>query len=325
MQPRALNKITVKTENLSHVYSENTPLAHSALENINMEVFEGDFFGIIGHTGSGKSTLIQHFNYLLKATEGKIFIAGEELTGDKKTLTNLRQKCGMVFQYPEYQLFGETAKEDVAFGLHNFIGVKSDKNKEGLTIEEIDQRVKEAIEKVGLDYEEIKDKSPFQMSGGQKRRLAIAGIIVTKPEILILDEPTAGLDPKGKGEILQLIRELHSSYTKTVIMISHDMDEIAENCNRVMVMHEGKVAIVEESKILFKTESLMEKYCLDIPLVSKVILTLAKKGLEVEFCGNNRELSKEIAKAIGIAKEQGKKLKKIEFSSLNFLNNKEEI
>ncbi|MFI3167679.1 MAG: ATP-binding cassette domain-containing protein [Bacillota bacterium] len=308
--------VTVKCVGLTHTYGENTPLAKTAVENINLEIFEGDFFGILGHTGSGKSTLIQHFNYLLKPTSGEIHICGEKLAGDKTTLTALRRKCGMVFQYPEYQLFGETCQEDVAFGLENFYGEKSAKNPEGLTREEMDEKIKIAIERVGLKYEEIKDKSPFQLSGGQKRRLAIAGIIVTDPEILILDEPTAGLDPKGKGEILALIRTLHKTSTKTIIMISHDMDEIAENCNRVMVMKDGKNEITLPASELFSDEDLMKKHCLDIPLVSKVILACRKKGLRVKFCGTNRELAQEIANEIRKAKLLGSYIKPIELSEV---------
>ncbi len=292
-----------------------------------MQVFEGDFFGILGHTGSGKSTLIQHFNYLLKPTSGEIFICGDKLEGDKATLTALRRKCGMVFQYPEYQLFGETCKEDVAFGLQNFYGEKSDKNPNGLSKAEMEEKIQIAIERVGLNYNEIKDKSPFQLSGGQKRRLAIAGIIVTDPEILILDEPTAGLDPKGKGEILSLVRTLHSSVTKTIVMISHDMDEIAENCNRVMVMKDGKCEITLETAELFSNEQLMKQHCLDIPLVSKVLLACRKKGLNVQFCGTNRELAKEIANEIRKAKLLGGEVKEIKYEDLNldfFANKREE-
>ncbi len=309
-------KITVEARNLCHTYSAGTPLAKTAVVDITFKIYEGDFFGILGHTGSGKSTLIQHFNYLLKPTSGEIFICSEKLEGDKTTLIPLRRKCGMVFQYPEYQLFGETCTEDVAFGLKNFYGEKTEKNPDGLTKEQISEKVRTAIERVGLNYFEIKDKSPFQLSGGQKRRLASAGIIVTEPEILILDEPTAGLDPKGKGEILALIRHLHKSTTKTIVMISHDMDEIAENCNRVMVMKNGRCETTVEASELFSNEELMLEHCLDIPLVSKVLLCCKKKGLDVKFCQTNREMAKEISGAIRKAKQEGKKIKKIDVADL---------
>ncbi|MFI3129547.1 MAG: ATP-binding cassette domain-containing protein [Bacillota bacterium] len=303
--------VTIETRNLTHTYGANTPLFKTAVSDVTFKVFEGDFFGILGHTGSGKSTLIQHFNYLLKPTSGEVFICGEKLEGNKETLTALRRRCGMVFQYPEYQLFGETCTEDVAFGLHNFYGLKTDKNPNGLSQEQITEKVRIAIERVGLNYNEIKDKSPFQLSGGQKRRLAIAGIIVTEPDILILDEPTAGLDPKGKGEILALIRMLHKQTTKTIIMISHDMDEIAENCNRIMVMKDGKAEITTEASTLFSSEQLMLEHCLDIPLVSKVLLACRKKGLNVKFHGTNREMAAEIAEEIRKAKLLGSSVKAI--------------
>ncbi len=321
MQTENLNcpqrAITIETRNLTHTYGANTPLYKTAVSDVTFKVFEGDFFGILGHTGSGKSTLIQHFNYLLKPTSGEIYICGEKLEGNKETLTALRRRCGMVFQYPEYQLFGETCTEDVAFGLHNFYGEKTVKNPNGLTKEQISEKVRIAIERVGLNYNEIKDKSPFQLSGGQKRRLAIAGIIVTEPDILILDEPTAGLDPKGKGEILALIRMLHKNTTKTIVMISHDMDEIAENCNRIMVMKDGKAEITIEAEKLFSNEELMLEHCLDIPLVSKVLLACKKKGLNVKFHGTNREMAAEIAEEIRKAKLLGGSVREIAVSDLN--------
>ena len=213
----------IVAEKLSHVYSPKSKFAVAALKDVSLTIDEGEFFGIIGHTGSGKSTFVQHLNGLIKADKGsgKLRVGEFDLLDKKCDFKKLRAKIGMVFQYPEYQLFADTVEADVAFGLRNFFP--------GLKEEEVKFRVKEALETVGLDYEEVKEKSPFDLSGGQKRRAAIAGVIVTKPEILVLDEPVAGLDPKGKKEFFALLHALHASFVRTVVIVSHDMDNVAEH------------------------------------------------------------------------------------------------
>ena len=216
----------VVIKGLSFTYSAGTPYEKKALTNINLEINEGDFLGIIGHTGSGKSTFIQHINGLIKPQEGEIEIFSLKLTKAKRpkvNLRSLRSKVGMVFQYPEYQLFADTVEKDVAFGPKNL----------GLSAEEVSERVKQAIEMVGLDYEAVKDRAPFELSGGQKRRVAIAGIIAMRPRMLILDEPTAGLDPYGKEQILNLIKHLKEHCSPTIVVISHDIDEITRFANRI--------------------------------------------------------------------------------------------
>lgn len=222
----------IVAKGLKYVYNPKSPFASTALDGVGIEIKEGEFFGIIGHTGSGKSTFVQHLNGLLKLTDGYLKIGDYDLAEKKCNFLELRSKVGMVFQYPEYQLFAETVEKDVEFGLKNF--------RKDLSEEESRAAVKEALETVGLDWEEVKDASPFELSGGQKRRVAIAGVIVTKPEILILDEPAAGLDPLGKKELMELLHSIHGGWCKTIIIVSHDMDEIAENCTRAAVFRREK-------------------------------------------------------------------------------------
>lgn len=305
---------------LSYTYSPKSPFPAKALQNVTLTINEGEFFGIIGHTGSGKSTFVQHLNGLIAVQSGSLWIGDFDLGQNKKIkkqeeienrlldrynnlseipeelkikLENrykkykkpdyieLRQKVGMVFQYPEYQLFAETVFDDVAFGLKNFI--KLDKN---LTQEQKNnfyaEAVKSALLTVGLDYDEIKDKSPFDLSGGQKRRVAIAGVIVTKPEILILDEPAAGLDPVGKKEVMELLQKLKRSWCKTVIVVSHDMDEVVENCTRVAVFADGKLESVSTPKELFKRSEKLIELGLDIPVTAKCKLLLEQQGIDIE-------------------------------------------
>ena len=223
----------IVAEGLNYTYSAKSKFAVHALKDVSLTVEEGEFFAIVGHTGSGKSTFVQHLNGLIRVGKhcGKLTVGEYDLTAKKCDLKALRSKIGMVFQYPEYQLFAETVAEDVAFGLKNF---------EKLTPEQTAAAVKEAMETVGLPYEEFKDKSPFEMSGGQKRRAAIAGVIVTKPEVLVLDEPVAGLDPQGKRDFFALLHELHRTFVKTVIFISHDMDDVAEHATKVAVFDRGE-------------------------------------------------------------------------------------
>ena len=217
----------IVAKGLTYVYNPKSPFAGKALSGVDLTIDEGEFFGIIGHTGSGKSTFVQHLNALLRLTGGSLKVGEYDLADKKCNFLELRSKVGMVFQYPEYQLFAETVEQDVAFGLKNF---RKDLDKDG-----VQAAVKEALETVGLDWQQVKDSSPFELSGGQKRRVAIAGVIVTKPEILILDEPAAGLDPLGKQELMQLLHSIHGGWCKTIVIVSHDMDEIAENCTRAAV------------------------------------------------------------------------------------------
>ena len=252
-------RMRIQAEHLSYTYNPGSPFSSAALKDVSLSVEEGEFFGIIGHTGSGKSTFVQHLNALLRVPTSlkkyrkkrksppsdTVLKVGEFDLTDKKTDFNaLRSKVGMVMQYPEYQLFAETVFEDVAFGYKNFAPEKPTK-------EQVESAVRDALTIVGLNYDEVKEMSPFDLSGGQKRRVAIAGVIVTKPEILVLDEPAAGLDPLGKQEVMELLHRLHASWCKTIIIVSHDMDEIAENCTRVAVFSDGEVKYVLPPKELF--------------------------------------------------------------------------
>ena len=264
--------MSIVIEDLSYTYSPKTPYEKVALKNITLTIDDGDFLGIVGHTGSGKSTLVSHFNGLTKLMSGKLIVDGIDLSL-KYDYKKLRSKVGMVFQYPEYQLFAETVFADVAFGLKNF-------SKTPLSENETARAVREALETVGLSYEEVKDKSPFELSGGQKRRAAIAGVIVTKPEILVLDEPAAGLDPLGKEEIAALLKKVHSDWCKTVIVVSHDMDEIAEACDRAAVFSEGKIAFCDTPERLFTDRAdALYSLGLDIPVTAKISRELEKFGV----------------------------------------------
>lgn len=283
----------IDVKNLTFTYSKKSPFASKALNGLNLHIDDGEFFGIIGHTGSGKSTLVQHFNALIKLPQAEkgyrpkrvkkgmqppvlpeITVGEFDLTNKKTDFKALRSNVGMVFQYPEYQLFAETVFADVAFGLKNF--------KKDLKPEEIERAVRDSIEVVGLNYDEVKDKSPFDLSGGQKRRVAIAGVIVTKPRILILDEPAAGLDPLGKKEIMELLHKLHREWCSTVIIVSHDMDEVAENCTKVAVIAEGRVVMCESPAKLFSREDELIALGLDVPLTSKISAELKKSGIIVQ-------------------------------------------
>lgn len=263
--------MSIKIENLCHVYMPGTPFEKVALDNINLEINDGDFTAIIGHTGSGKSTLIQHINGLLEPTSGQIFVDGVDITKDKASLIEVRKKVGLVFQYPEYQLFEETIAKDIAFGPKNL----------GLNDDEIQKRVIEAMEMVGLDYEIYKDKSPFDLSGGQKRRVAIAGVIAMKPKVLILDEPTAGLDPKGRDDIFYQIKKLHSEYNLTIIIVSHSMEDVAKIANSVIVMSDGKIVLNDSTSKVFNNSDLLESIGLGVPQVTYLMKTLKEKGFDV--------------------------------------------
>ena len=261
----------IKIEDLKYTYSPKSPFEKVALDGITFEVNEGDTVGIIGATGSGKSTLSQHLNALIRIQKGKIFIGDHELHAKKVDLGAIRQAVGMLFQYPEYQLFADTVLDDVAFGPRNF----------GKSKEDAEILSRYALEQVGVDFERIKDKSPFELSGGQKRRVAIAGIIASKPEILVLDEPTAGLDPKGKKEILDLVVALKKSYVKTAIMISHNMDEIAEYCNRVIVLKNSKLLYDTTPKELFSSKEMLLKTGLNPPHIVRIKNLLEEGGIDL--------------------------------------------
>lgn len=260
----------IKTENLTHIYSPDTPFEKAAINGLNIEIEEGKFVGIMGHTGSGKSTFIQHLNGLLKPTSGKIYIDGEDIWKDKQTLRQTRFKVGLVFQYPEYQLFEETVYKDIAFGPKNM----------GLSEDEIDSRVREAAGLVGIDEKMLK-KSPFDLSGGQKRRAAIAGVMAMKPKILILDEPTAGLDPYGRDKILEEIDNYHEQTKSTVLLVSHSMEDIAKHAEQILVMNKSEVFCFGETADVFKRAEEIEKIGLDIPQISKIAARLRENGVDI--------------------------------------------
>ncbi|MEG0570793.1 MAG: energy-coupling factor transporter ATPase [Oscillospiraceae bacterium] len=260
----------IKTENLTYLYSQGTPFQKVAIDNINIEIEQGELVGIIGHTGSGKSTLIQHLNGLLKPFSGKVLIDGVDIFSDKKILHENRFNVGLVFQYPEYQLFEETVFKDIAFGPTNM----------GLSKEEVEKSVLEAANCVGLSNE-LLEKSPFELSGGQKRRVAIAGVIAMKPKVLILDEPTAGLDPKGRDRILSMIKSYHESQKNTVILVSHSMEDIAKYATKVLVMNQAKIYTYATVDEVFSHSEDIEKIGLDVPQITKVFKALYKSGYNV--------------------------------------------
>ena len=262
--------LVIKTENLTYVYGQGTPFQKTAVDNVNLTFEGGEIIGVIGHTGSGKSTLIQHFNGLLKPTSGKITLDGEDIWADKSKLRQVRFNVGLVFQYPEYQLFEETVYKDIAFGPGNM----------GLSKEEIDKRVREAAQFVGLK-EELLEKSPFELSGGQKRRVAIAGVIAMEPKVLILDEPTAGLDPKGRNKILDQIKAYHEKVQNTILLVSHSMEDVANYAEKVLVMNEAKVFAYDTVENVFARSDELKAIRLAVPQVTNVFHKLRDEGLDV--------------------------------------------
>lgn len=263
--------MSIKIENLTHVYMPKTPFEKKALDDVNLVIEDGEFLALIGHTGSGKSTLIQHLNGLLEPSSGRILVDDIDLTNKETKLTNIRKKIGLVFQYPEYQLFEETIEKDIAFGPNNL----------GLSQEEVSERVKKSMEMVGLDYETYKDVSPFDLSGGQKRRVAIAGVIAMEPKVLILDEPTAGLDPKGRDDILEQIKILHEKYKMTIVLVSHSMEDVGKLAERIVVMNKGKVALMGKPAEIFKEVEILEEIGLAVPQVTYLMRALKEKGFNV--------------------------------------------
>ena len=261
----------IEINNLTHIYSEGMPFEKRAIDNLNLKIEENEFIGLIGHTGSGKSTFIQHLNGLLKPSSGEIIIDGKKIDKSGTNLTELRKKIGLVFQYPEYQLFEETIEKDIAFGPNNL----------ELSEEEVLKRVKNSMDLVGLDYEIYKDKSPFDLSGGLKRRVAIAGVLAMEPKVLILDEPTAGLDPRGRDEILSEIKSIHEKRKITVILVSHSMEDVAKIAERIIVMDKGKLFLDSNPREIFRNEDKLLSVGLGIPQITSLMRTLKKKGLDI--------------------------------------------
>ena len=260
----------IRVEGLTHTYGQDTPFCRSAVDGVSLEIYRGEFLGIIGHTGSGKSTLIQHLNGLLQPTVGKIYLDGRDIWADPKKIRDVRFRVGLVFQYPEYQLFEETAYKDIAFGPKNM----------GLDQGEIDRRVRAAARFAGLD-EGLLEKSPFDLSGGQKRRVAIAGVIAMEPKVLILDEPTAGLDPVGTESILSNIRAYHKAQNATIIMVSHSMEEMARTVDRLVVVNDGKIALEGAPSQVFQHGQELEDMGLGIPQMTRVFNRLKAMGVDV--------------------------------------------
>ena len=261
----------LQVKNLTHIYSEGTPFEHKALDSVSFCVERGEFIGIIGHTGSGKSTLMQHLNGLLKPSSGQVLLDGQDIWSDKALTRQARFRVGLVFQYPEYQLFEETVYRDIAFGPKNM----------KLSEEEIDRRVREAAGFVGITEEQL-NMSPFDLSGGQKRRVAIAGVIAMEPEVLILDEPTAGLDPAGREEILANIEDYRRSKNATIMMVSHSMNDVARLTDRLIVMNGAKLAFDDSPGNIFRRAEELEGMGLDIPELTRVFMRLKQLGLDVE-------------------------------------------
>ena len=261
----------ITVENLTHTYGAGTPFEHSAVEGLSMSVRRGELLGLIGHTGSGKSTLIQHLNGLLRPTAGRVLLDGRDIWAEPKKIRDVRFRVGLVFQYPEYQLFEETVYRDIAFGPKNM----------GLQGGELDRRVREAARFAGLD-EALLDKSPFALSGGQKRRVAIAGVIAMEPEVLVLDEPSAGLDPRGREELLAYIRAYHRERGNTVVLVSHSMEEIARYAGRIVVLSRGKTLMSGTPREVFSRGSELLQAGLDVPQATRIAMELQKRGLPID-------------------------------------------
>ena len=265
-----MSSIVLETKNLSHIYSEGTTSRVDAIRDICLKIEKGELVGVIGHTGSGKSTLIQHFNGLLKGNSGVVLLEGKDIWQDKKNIRQVRFKVGICFQYPEYQLFEETVYKDIAFGPKNM----------KLSDEEIDKRVRNTIEFVGLD-ESYLDKSPFELSGGEKRRVAIAGVMAMEPEVLILDEPCAGLDPKGRDTVLDLIREYRQKTNSTVLVVSHSMEDISKIATKVLVMNKGELAYYDSVDGVFSHACELREMGLNIPEITQLFIKLREAGFDV--------------------------------------------
>lgn len=261
----------IQVKELTHIYAEGMPFETVALDHINFEIEQGEFVGIIGHTGSGKSTMIQHLNGLLKPKSGQIFIDGMDITDKSVKMRDIRRRIGLVFQYPEYQLFEETVHKDIAFGPLNL----------GISKDEVDVRVKEAMSLVRLDYEQIAHRSPFALSGGQKRRVAIAGVVAMKPKVLILDEPTAGLDPKAHGDILKMVETIHKEEGITILLVSHNMGDVARLADKILVMDSGRLAMMGTPNEVFCRVEELKNMDLALPPATEFMYRLKKEGIPV--------------------------------------------
>lgn len=281
--------MSIEVKGLTHIYNEGLPHESVALEGVTFSAQDGQLVGIIGHTGSGKSTLVQHLNGLLKPKSGSIVVGGTDITSDGVVMRDIRKKIGLVFQYPEYQLFEETVAKDVAFGPANL----------GLSEAEIDECVKEAIEMVGLDYEKVKNVSPFELSGGQKRRAAIAGVIAMKPEVLILDEPTAGLNPKAHADILNMVETIHRKSKNIIFLVSHNMNDIASMSDKVLVMNNGRLVMDGTPAEVFSREEELKSMGLALPDSMEIMMRLKKAGMDINTdCLTMDEVAEEIAKVL---------------------------
>ena len=261
----------LELKNLTHTYSAGSAFQATAINNVSLTIEDGEFICVLGHTGSGKSTLVQHLNGLLKPTSGQVLIDGEDLNGEGVNRRSIRQKVGLVFQYPEYQLFEETVAKDIAFGPKNL----------GLSDDEIDRRVRTAMEAVHLDYDKYAERSPFELSGGQMRRVAIAGVLAMEPKVLILDEPTAGLDPRGRDRILNMIRDLHAKGGVTVVMVSHSMEDAARLATRLVVMSRGQLVATGTPREIFSQVEMMESIGLAVPEAARLAALLRAKGFSL--------------------------------------------
>jgi energy-coupling factor transport system ATP-binding protein len=260
----------IELANVSHVYQDENNV--KALKNINLQIDKGEFIGIVGHTGSGKSTLVQLFNGLIIPSSGVVKVNGKNITNEKSNLKKTRRHVGLVFQYPEHQLFEETVYQDIAFGPKNL----------GLNETEIENRVKEVMKLVELDFEKFKDRSPFNLSGGQQRKVAIAGVLALQPDVLVLDEPSAGLDPQGRKQLINLLNYLYQELQMTIILISHRMEEIAELSSRVIVMHQGEIVIDDKPELVFTKEEKLHSLSLDLPQITEILQRLKEQGLNVK-------------------------------------------
>lgn len=258
----------IQVEHLTHTYMTDSPFAATALEDVSLTIEDGELIGLLGHTGSGKTTLVQHLNGLLKPTSGRVVVDGLDITEKGVSLLEVRRRVGLVFQYPEYQLFEETVAKDVAFGPKNL----------GLSEQEVDERVRYALQEVGLVYDEIAERSPFELSGGQMRRVAIAGVLAMRPGTLILDEPIAGLDPAGRRSILGMIRELHAAGGLTVVMVSHNMDDISSLATRLVVMSRGRMVLTGTPREVFQHRELLSSIGLGIPQAAELAQRLIAEG-----------------------------------------------
>lgn len=261
----------IEVKNLTHTYSEGSAFQSTAIHDVNLTIEDGEFIAVIGHTGSGKSTLVQHLNGLLKPTRGQVLVDGEDMNGERVDKRRIRQKVGLVFQYPEYQLFEETVAKDVAFGPKN----------QGLSADEVDARVRRAMARVHLDYAQYAERSPFELSGGQMRRVAIAGVLAMEPKTLILDEPTAGLDPMGRDSILSMIRDLRDQDGTTVVMVSHSMDDVAALATRLVVMSRGELVATGAPREIFRQVEMMESIGLGVPEAAKLCALLRARGVSL--------------------------------------------